>query len=170
MDKGQIHPDLRIDNQRSRIIGRGKDWFAVLDQEPKVRGHTLVISRSHGAEHPTDITAIKSEDIRDFFHGLVTISKRLKKNLRLGRFGKVYVMSMCEHWNDDEVDGKMHTEHLHFHLLPRYPIMRRKDMAGELLFVRPPSGGFQKARLARKDIGEYFKKMFTKLVSYDATT
>jgi len=123
-----------------------------LDKEPRVPGHTLVISTIHYS----DISQMNPTRCLDFFEGLIDVSRLLKKKLRLGKFGKVYVMSMCEHWNDKEIGSKFHTEHLHFHLLPRYPKMRRNDMAGELLFVRPPGAGLMKRQV---DVLAYLKEM-----------
>jgi diadenosine tetraphosphate (Ap4A) HIT family hydrolase len=58
-------------------------------------------------------------------------------------------MTMCEHWEPDESDPKwkqglgppITTEHLHFHLFPRYEDMRTKEIAQENMFARPQDYG-----------------------------
>jgi len=58
-------------------------------------------------------------------------------------------MSMCEFWKTKEINPNwkegeklpMTTEHLHFHLLPRYEKMRTKEVAQEHMFTRPQDYG-----------------------------
>ena len=47
--------------------------------------------------------------------------------------------SFCEHWEEDEVayEDKKTSEHLHFHLVPRYRGMRHKELAAEKIFAIP---------------------------------
>jgi diadenosine tetraphosphate (Ap4A) HIT family hydrolase len=118
-----------------RILKMTPDYIAILDSNPKVPGHTLVIS----TKQLDDVTELNSNSkhAKILFRGIIETSKLLKKKLT-GKEGKVYVMTMCEHWQPDEIESseKQTTEHLHFHLLPRYPHLRTRKLAMENLFCR----------------------------------
>lgn len=97
--------------------------------------------------HYIDVTKVTDSETKDCLgHILVEVSKLLKNGLNAG---KIYFMSMCEHWEPDEIDPQWKkdqrtpetTEHLHIHLLPRYGDMRRKEIAQENMFVRPQDYG-----------------------------
>ncbi len=129
---GKIHEDLLLKGTKKvRVLGKGVEWFAVLDKEPRVDGHTLLISRCH---YP-DLSFMSPQNLGDFFEGLVKVVRHMKSQLRLGEYGKIYMMSMSDHWNDDEIRSDKHTEHLHIHLLPRYPLLRTPEQAMEHLFL-----------------------------------
>ncbi len=133
-----------------RILKMTPDYIAILDKKPRVQGHTLVIS----TRQLDDITELnsKSKHAKILFHGIIITSKLLKKKLT-GKDGKVYVMTMCEHWKPNEIESpkKETTEHLHFHLLPRYPHMRTRRLAMEnLLFRRGKSWPQAKLKKLRK--------------------
>ncbi len=133
---------------KKRLLDRNdKDgYLAVLDKEPKVAGHTLIISTKQ--PHAKDITEL-FEDETDIFKGVIKWAKRIKKKLN-EEFGKekvkkVYVVSMCDHWTDDELrkrKKKHHNEHLHFHLVPRYDF--DEDIRGEEVLLRRGGTGFEK--------------------------
>lgn len=100
-------------------------------------GHTLVVSK----KHYSDITMLdlKHPSTDKILRAVVYWAKRLKKKLLTGdKHAKVYIMTICEHWEPSELhpDQKA-TEHLHFHLLPRYKKMRTKELAAEKLLIRP---------------------------------
>jgi diadenosine tetraphosphate (Ap4A) HIT family hydrolase len=117
-----------------RLVRETKDYLVILDIRPKVRGHTLLIS----TQQLDDITQLDpdSAHAKRLFRGIVETSKLLKEKLT-GKDGKVYVMTMCEHWKASELKSSSRTtEHLHFHLLPRYRRMRTKRQAMEHLLQR----------------------------------
>lgn len=121
---------------------QNKHFFALLDRYPKVTGHTLVVSK----QHSNDITEASDNEARSLGYILAKMAKLLKKSLNAE---KVYIMTMCEHWEPKEIDPKWKegqkmpdtTEHLHFHLLPRYREMRTKEIAQENMFTRPQDYG-----------------------------
>jgi len=130
------------DKGRSRWIEESEFFFIILDLHPKITGHTLVISKRHA----NDITELTENESRSLGHVLVKTSKLLKKSLKAG---KIYAMTMCEHWEPDEINPKWKsgqkkpstTEHFHFHLLPRYKDMKTKETAQENMFTRPHDYG-----------------------------
>lgn len=123
---------------RKRWITDNEFFFVILALYPKVTGHTLVISKRHAK----DITELNSDEAKSLGSTLVRMSKLLKDSLNAG---KIYGMTMCEHWKPQEIDSTWKegqkepdtTEHFHFHLLPRYEDMRTKEMAQENMFIRP---------------------------------
>lgn len=130
------------DEGRSRWIGEYKHFFVILDLYPKITGHTLIISKRHA----NDITELTENESRSLGPVLVETAKSLKQSLNAS---KIYVMTMCEHWEPDEIDPKWKkgqklpntSEHFHFQLLPRYEKMRTKDIAQENMFTRPQDYG-----------------------------
>lgn len=77
-----------------------KDYLVILDRRPKVQGHTLLIS----TQQLDDITQLDpdSAHAKRLFRGIVETGKLLKERLT-GKDGKVYVMTMCEHWKASEL-------------------------------------------------------------------
>lgn len=135
-----------IKKEQFRWLKETNDYYVVLDRAPKVLGHTLVISK----EPLDDITKIDSNNPShvEILKAVSEWSQILKTKLNAE---KVYVMTMCDHWEPKEInpywkEGQEHprtTEHLHFHLLPRYKEMRTKELAGENMFVRPADHGWK---------------------------
>lgn len=128
------------DKESYRIVEweEDEDYFAILSEKPKINGHLLVVSK-----HPyNDITEMNadSNDVVSILKAVVYWSKILKECLRPE---KVYVMTMCDHWESEEMPKgqKETTEHLHFHLLPRYKINRSER--GESFFARREENGFE---------------------------
>jgi diadenosine tetraphosphate (Ap4A) HIT family hydrolase len=111
---------------------REKGYFVILSRNPKMAGHTLVIS----VDPYDDITDDATDDFKPHFpkkhvlEAVVEFSKRIKKKLHAK---KVYVTTMCEHYEPEEIKEKKTTEHLHFHLYPRYEGAPK----GEKLFCLP---------------------------------
>ncbi len=126
----------------NRWVGENEHFFVILDLHPKVTGHTLIISKRDA----NDITELTEEESRSLGEILVKTTKKLKKSLKAE---KVYVMTMCEHWEPKEINSEWKrgqklpntTEHFHFHLLPRYQEMRTKEIAQENMFTRPQDYG-----------------------------
>lgn len=130
---------IEKDNVKGRLLSKRGHFMVILDSYPKITGHTLVISK----KHYKDITAVPDSKARSLGYTLSKTSKLLKEGLGAE---KVYLMSMCEQWEPKEIkpdwkegdEPPLHTEHLHFHLLPRYKKMRTKETAQESVFTRPP--------------------------------
>lgn len=129
----------------------GKIALAMLDKEPKVLGHTLVISRMP-LNDITD-TICRDEKI-SLFRIALDLAEQLKQILKAE---KVYIMSMCEHWEMWETANGRTTEHLHFHLVPRYPGMRTKAEAGENLLARK---GLQTDLESLSQLAQYINHRF----------
>jgi diadenosine tetraphosphate (Ap4A) HIT family hydrolase len=130
-------PDTDEKSEKYRKIDLGKEEdkvaFAILDKSPKILGHTLVISRKPFHDITDKIDGIKNEEKVKVFEAAMWLAEKLKKRLRAE---KVYIMTMCEHWEIWETEKGWTTEHLHFHLVPRYKGMRTKDLAAEKLLTR----------------------------------
>lgn len=106
-----------------------EDFFAVLANEPKVFGHTLLISK-----HPYDSLCHKLVDSKDGKKAILEFLPVLCRAVKEGLHAEVaYVTCMCDHWEKNELQGRHSTEHLHFHILPRYSGNER----GESLFCLP---------------------------------
>jgi diadenosine tetraphosphate (Ap4A) HIT family hydrolase len=92
------------------------EYIVILARDPKVAGHTLVIWG-----YPYDDICDASEDaIKRISKVCLRYSLRIKEKLLAE---KVYIYSMCDHYEKWELkeENQPTTEHLHFHLLPRYP-------------------------------------------------
>jgi len=100
----------------ARLLYENDNWMACLDQFPKVDGHTLIIFKKP-YDDISDVSELSNEEACDFFYIMRHVTSKLKKNLKVP---KVYVMSICEHYEVDEIKypDKKTSEHLHFHLLP----------------------------------------------------
>jgi len=84
---------------------------ATLAPEQYSQGHTLVILKNHRTDMVD--SSISSEELVGFVNAIHKLTKHLKKNLRDSNDKapeRIYVCSLC--------DG---VEHLHAHLIPRYP-------------------------------------------------
>jgi len=109
-----------------RLLCETDNWFAILDKYPKVAGHTLVISK-----HPFDDFLDEIDDVNngiknELFQTAVIFSNKLKELFPRKRKeeGKIYLLTMCEHYEMWETPEGFTTEHLHFHLIPRHPGMK----------------------------------------------
>jgi histidine triad (HIT) family protein len=127
---------------RNRWITENEFFFVILALHPKVTGHALIISKRHAK----DVTELNDYESQSLGSILVKTSKLLKQSLNAG---KIYAMTMCEHWEPEEINPKSKhgkkkpntTEHFHLHLLPRYEEMRTKEIAQEHMFTRPEDYG-----------------------------
>lgn len=86
---------------------------------------------------------------------------------------KVYLYSLCEYWGKDEIeyDDKLRSEHLHFHLLPRYRRMRHKQLAAEKIFDIPAKKELSKSLMKTlKDeiLGDWQAKLKNSLSKFHA--
>lgn len=78
-----------------------ENYFAILDREPKAAGHTLIISK----KAYDDITDLKEGEETEFFDGVIKWSRKIEEKLNPT---KVYVLSMCDHWDVEELPkGKL---------------------------------------------------------------
>jgi diadenosine tetraphosphate (Ap4A) HIT family hydrolase len=111
------------------------DFVAVLEKYPRIDGEILVISKKH-VDDVSDIAKFTDNERINLCKILGETISLMKKNLKAE---KVYLYSFCEHWEKEEIDydDKLTTEHLHFHLLPRYRGMRHKQLAAEKVFSIP---------------------------------
>jgi len=116
----------KIEKESPEVI---PDYIVLLNRSPRVAGHTMIIWKS-----PYDdiCDAYKDHDFVGSIGEVISrYSQRLKEKLLAE---KVYPYSMCDHFEKRELrEGQSTTEHLHFHLLPRYP----GSPKGEDLFTLP---------------------------------
>ena len=109
-----------------------KTCFAILAREPNVVGHSLIIS-TKPFDDITDHIGTCDDEKKKIFEAVLELAEKIKKKLGAE---KVYVKSVCEHWEMWEASNGQTTEHLHFHLVPRYRGMRTRYMAGDRLLCR----------------------------------
>jgi len=112
---------------KSQFIKANEYFFAVLSQESKIVGHTLIISRDHFSDITDPKLISQGNQFRIAFFDIMTEMAGKLTRLTNDPIPKVYAMSVCEHWSKKELEaaGKSYdTEHLHFHLLPRINAMR----------------------------------------------
>lgn len=127
---------------KSQFLEANEHFFAILSKENKVEGHTLIISRKHFWDITDPLLADEKDEVKIAFFDIATEIARKLANLTQDNIApKVYVMSICEHLTTEELDAARkshHTEHLHFHLLPRIKAMRTRYpyYVPESMFVR----------------------------------
>ena len=113
---------------KSQFLMANEHFFAVLCIEPKVEGHTLIISRKHFPSMADPALKQESNEFKLAFLDIMAIvANKLTIVTEDTENPKVYFMSMCEHWTPKELDiakSEFHTEQLHFHLLPRHKMSR----------------------------------------------
>lgn len=107
--------------------------FALLDKSPKILGHSLVIARTPFDDLTDTLSDVDESEKTKMFKVTIELARKLKSVLKAE---KVYVMSMCEHWEMWESSNGLTAEHFHFHLVPRYYGMRNKWQAAENLLAR----------------------------------
>jgi len=91
----------------AEVVYEGPRALAFLDKFPSVRGHTLVIPRSHA---PT-LLELDDEDMAALFRAVRAVTRKMKAGLGPAGFNIG--------WNHGAAAGQ-HVFHLHVHLLPRY--------------------------------------------------
>jgi len=131
---------LERGKDRYRLIEANKDkgYVVVLSLEPKTAGHTLVVSVDPYDDISDSSKSNPKFKIEDLLLAVVRYSRKIQEKMHAT---KVYVYTMCDHFQPWEIDPdylktKIHpetTEHLHFHLLPRYEGAPK----GESLFCLP---------------------------------
>jgi diadenosine tetraphosphate (Ap4A) HIT family hydrolase len=109
-----------------------KNCFAILDRSPKSLGHALVIARFPFNDFTDEMNG-KKEEKGKVFEASIWLANRIKEVLKAE---KVYITSICEHWEMWETSNGTTTEHLHFNLIPRYRGMRTKEKAAEKLLCK----------------------------------
>lgn len=141
-EKDQPNPKTDAKDEevkKRRIEFRGKnaeDWnrvcFAIFAKSYRTMGHALLITRLPFDDF-TDTINGKDDEKKTTFEAAIWVAQKIKEILRAE---KVYITSMCEHWEIHETNDGNTTEHLHFHLVPRYKGMRTKEQAAEKLLCR----------------------------------
>ena len=101
-----------------------EDTFAILAEEQYTTGHALLILKNH----KTDITYnLLPGELSAFINAIHKVSKLLKrivKNDQGEKPERIYVCILC--------DG---VEHLHAHLIPRYPFTHQDKNTYQKLFI-----------------------------------
>lgn len=138
----------RMCEGEARYIMANDDFVAVLEKFPRIDGEILIISRkpyNHNDkkhyndkhyEDVSDIIKFTPDEQVNLCKILGETISLMKQNLKAE---KVYLYIFCEHWEEHEIayEDKKTTEHLHFHLLPRYRGMRHKELVAEKIFNIP---------------------------------
>lgn len=129
-EEGKVRSIEKTDND---------DFVAVLENSPRIDGEILIISRrfdDNPYDDVSDILRLSVEERTSLCKILGETIELMKRNFKVQ---KVYLYSFCEHWERDEIlyPDKKTTEHLHFHLMPRYSILRMRELAAEKIFDIP---------------------------------
>jgi diadenosine tetraphosphate (Ap4A) HIT family hydrolase len=125
------------------------DFIVLLDRAPKVLGHTLVICK-----YPyDDVCDATDKALAQIGKIVSTFSRRIKEVLKAE---KVYVYSMCDHFEKWELKTPGTTEHLHFHLLPRYS-GNQKGEALFTLFAKSSGVDWEAAPITLEDLAKRLK-------------
>jgi hypothetical protein len=96
-------PQFRTNEDYRLLRVKNKEaCFAVLDKNPKVLGHSLVISEAPFDDLTDSIAGIGENEKTLVFESAVELAKRIE--IVLGA-EKVYIMLMCEKWNLWETSG-----------------------------------------------------------------
>lgn len=107
--------------------------YVLLDKYPKILGHSLVVAKSPFDDLTDTLSNADESEKTKMLEATIELARRLKRVLGAE---KVYVMSMCEHWEMWESYDGTTSEHFHFNLVPRYHGMRNKRQAAENLLAR----------------------------------
>ena len=130
-----------------RWIYKNKHCYAVLKPEQHTIGECIVILR----RHKKDITDnISIEEMSDFIKTINLIAKSIKNiahNERGEKPERIYVGILC--------DGTG-TEHLHAHLIPRYPFTEDDETKYKEYFIQRDGEIEILKKIKRKDLGGYW--------------
>jgi diadenosine tetraphosphate (Ap4A) HIT family hydrolase len=135
------------DKTCNRWIYESEHCYAVLKPEQHTRGEAIVIMN----EHRVDITDnIPKEELSDFIETINIVASRIKNvatNDESESPERIYVGILC--------DG-IHSEHLHAHLIPRYPFTKDDESKYEEFYLKR-DGEIEITRKQReKDLGGYW--------------
>jgi diadenosine tetraphosphate (Ap4A) HIT family hydrolase len=128
---------------KTQFLAANEHFFAILSRDAKTKGHTLIISRKHFSGIAAESLSQQQNEYKiDFFNFVTTFAQKIAFLTEDLDFPKVFVMSVCEHWTDEELESrgcKFHTEHFHVHLIPRSKELRGQlpEYCPESLFIRP---------------------------------
>ena len=114
-----------------------KNCFAILDTNPKILGHSLVIAINPFNDLTDSMSDVDEKEKTKTFESAVELARRIEHILGAE---KVYIMLICEKWEMWETGDCSTTEHFHFHLVPTYSGMRTKSEAAEQLLAREGVG------------------------------
>lgn len=121
-------------NFKNQFLSKTKHWYIVLDKNPYIKGHILLIHDKHN--HYYELPKNSLEDLNDAFNQIENYYKKLK-----GREIKnKYVIAMNENrkfWDENN------RPHFHFHIIPRYEYSSRdkKDFLKWYPHVDEPDPG-----------------------------
>jgi ATP adenylyltransferase len=96
-------------DKKNYILLRSKHCFAVLNTFPYNNGHTLIVTNKHLAS----LEALNDDELLDLNKVLITVKQALKKTLKPLGFNIGF--------NIGEVAGAGIKNHLHMHIVPRWP-------------------------------------------------
>jgi len=161
--------DEKVKNRQIKFKGeKARSWnkicFAIFARLSKTLGHALVITRTPFndiadkiVDDPDRKKAVKEDEKLKTFEAAIWLARRIEDILGAE---KAYITSMCEHWEMWETSDGNTTEHLHFHVIPRYKGMRTKGQAAEKLLCR------KEKEWDEKDL-ERFAKWFNQRLEED---
>lgn len=131
----------------NRWIYESEHCYAVLKPEQHTRGEAIVIMN----KHRKDITDnIPREELSDFMETINIVASRIKNvaiNDDLESPKRIYVGILC--------DGK-DSEHLHAHLIPRYPFKKYDESKYEEFYLKRDGEIELLKKKKEKDLGGYW--------------
>ncbi len=140
-----------------RWLHKDQHCIATLAPEQYTRGHTIVVLKKHRADM-TD-PALSDKELTDFIKFTKLVANRLKQAARNEEGespGRIYVCTLC--------DG---VEHLHAHLIPRYPYSAADGNAYEQIFLERDGRKAINRKIEADNLGGYWyiaerEKSYTK--------
>jgi len=136
--------------KQNRLIMENKSCVAVFDHNPQHKGHVLVILKNHKKDLSDE--NLSNKELKNFIGMIHEMCKYLKKEMRDENQkspDKIYVSSLC--------DG---VEHLHAHLVPRYPYTTEdKEFYKKLYPEKEIKPGFWYLCLGEKNSNEITEKI-----------
>lgn len=95
-------------NIKEDIILESDNCIVVLDKNPVVKGHLLVITKKHFVS----LVDIPDDVMLDIMKTIKKMEKRLIEKLKVG-------IDLKQHYRPFLKEGELVKKHIHFHLIPR---------------------------------------------------
>ncbi|MDA3917642.1 MAG: hypothetical protein PF690_11810 [Deltaproteobacteria bacterium] len=131
----------------NRWIYKSDHCYVVLKPEQHTIGESIVILNDHKADLTDDIPIEKLSDFMNIIKIISTRTKNIAKNEDSESPERIYVGILC--------DG-ITTQHLHAHLIPRYPFSKYDESKYEEFFLKRDGEIEIIKKQKAKDLGGYW--------------
>ncbi len=103
----------------SKKVFENDKVIAIMDVNPKVDGHTLVIPK----KHVTDFTELSNEDVVDIYEVAKSLGPNIMKKLG------ARALTCGINYGDSQA-----VKHVHLHLLPDYTIKEKTERSNDEIY------------------------------------